>query len=551
MGKMKNSQTSSATLSWIKIILFLQILLLPTVAVGGQITLAWSQNTETDLAGYRIFCRESSNSYTFANPFWTGTATQVTINNLKDDTDYYFLVKAYTKSGIESLSSNEVYFHTPAVSSSDDDNASDQEPDTSGDDASDSQTDDQDSSGSNSDDSGGSSWTVCESCNNVELQVSDGNDDAEEQGSGYMYLNSTDLELVYDSINQSVGIRFQKVSIPTGAVIKHAHLQFQTDEENSSATSLNISGEAIDNAPAFTSASYNISQRSRTSAAVNWQPEAWETLWEAGSKQRTPELSTVVQEIVDRSGWSSGNALAFIITGTGERGAESYEGSPAGAPLLYVEYLTPEDNQGSTTSDNTGTSTSDNDDDIQNNVMSVALTDGKQLIVSVPDGIIISRLEIKDNPSDLNLPPVDLEFAYGLVNLAITTVDSNGSAVVTLSFPEDASPETYYKYGPTPDNPENHWYEFSYDGETGAQIEGNVIKLHFVDGKRGDANLDTTDNKISDSVGGAVFRNSQSVAIETDATTDAEDNGTNDGGGKGGCFIQSIPLSQTNILKIW
>ena len=52
------------------------------------------------------------------------------------------------------------------------------------------------------------------------------------------------------------------------------------------------------------------------------------------------DLAPVLQEIVNRSGWASGNALALIVTGSGRRVAVSYEGSPAGAPLLHVEYTT-------------------------------------------------------------------------------------------------------------------------------------------------------------------------------------------------------------------
>jgi hypothetical protein len=43
---------------------------------------------------------------------------------------------------------------------------------------------------------------------------------------------------------------------------------------------------------------------------------------------------------VSRPGWSANNALAIIITGTGERSAWSFDGSPKLAPLLYVEYTT-------------------------------------------------------------------------------------------------------------------------------------------------------------------------------------------------------------------
>jgi len=59
---------------------------------------------------------------------------------------------------------------------------------------------------------------------------------------------------------------------------------------------------------------------------------------EAGVAQQTPEISAIIQDIVDRPGWASGNSLVIIITGTGLRTAEAFEGAAAGAPLLHVEY---------------------------------------------------------------------------------------------------------------------------------------------------------------------------------------------------------------------
>jgi len=73
---------------------------------------------------------------------------------------------------------------------------------------------------------------------------------------------------------------------------------------------------------------------------VSWSPPVWTTVGQAGPDQRTPDLMPIVQEIVDRPGWASGNSLVVIISGTGERVAESYEGDSAGAPLLHVEYTT-------------------------------------------------------------------------------------------------------------------------------------------------------------------------------------------------------------------
>jgi hypothetical protein len=85
-----------------------------------------------------------------------------------------------------------------------------------------------------------------------------------------------------------------------------------------------------------------------------------------------------------------------------------------------------------------------------------------------------------------------LNFTSGLFGFSVTRPNSNDAGVVTVEviLPEGALPTTYYKYGPTPDNPQDHWYEFMYDGETGAEINGNLVTLHFVDGQRGDSDLE-------------------------------------------------------------
>src|SRR6476661_7822168 len=155
-----------------------------------------------------------------------------------------------------------------------------------------------------------------------------------------MSLTSSDLEFVYDGSNQRVGMRFTSVAVPRGATITHAYLQFEADETQSEPTSLAIQGQAADNAAVFGTASGNISTRARTVASVAWSPPAWGLISEAGPNQRTPELASVVQEIVNRTGWASGNALALIVTGTGHRTARAYEGKPTATALLHIEYDT-------------------------------------------------------------------------------------------------------------------------------------------------------------------------------------------------------------------
>ncbi len=174
----------------------------------------------------------------------------------------------------------------------------------------------------------------------VEVRVAASADDAEEDTSRLIDLTSSDLELIHEATDQTVGIRFRGVDIPPSASIVRAYIQFNADEAQSEPTALVIHGEAADNPPPFSTATGNISLRGRTTTAVSWSAvPAWTTLQESGPNQRTPDISGMIQEIVNRGGWARGNALAVILTGSGHRTAMSFDGSKAGAPLLHVEYV--------------------------------------------------------------------------------------------------------------------------------------------------------------------------------------------------------------------
>lgn len=173
-----------------------------------------------------------------------------------------------------------------------------------------------------------------------EGRVSMGADDAEQRTSGVVILPSSDLELTRDlSDTQTVGLRFADVDIPPGATIQAAYLQFQADEKGLDSASFTIHGQAARDAPVFRAKFGNISNRATTDASVEWSPPPWLTVGQAGPDQRTPDIGELVREIVNRADWTSGNALAFIFTGNGQRVVESYEGDPDGAPLLHIQYV--------------------------------------------------------------------------------------------------------------------------------------------------------------------------------------------------------------------
>ena len=77
----------------------------------ASVTLAWDANSETNLAGYRVYYGPSSQSRT--NTVDAGNATTVTISNLSPGVTYSFVATAYDIGGLESEPSNEVNHTVP------------------------------------------------------------------------------------------------------------------------------------------------------------------------------------------------------------------------------------------------------------------------------------------------------------------------------------------------------------------------------------------------------------------------------------------------------
>ncbi|MGI9604623.1 MAG: Ig-like domain-containing protein, partial [Acidimicrobiales bacterium] len=175
----------------------------------------------------------------------------------------------------------------------------------------------------------------------IDIRIDAGSDDAEERQNTGMSVTSSDLEMTFDvGGDQTIGLRFNNVAVPPNATIVSAWLQFTVDEAHSGPTTLTVQGQASDNPATFQTINGNITSRPFTTAAVPWVPPAWNVIGEAGPAQRTPDISSVVQEIVSRPGWAQGNSLALFVSGTGERVAESFNGKPASAPLLHLEVST-------------------------------------------------------------------------------------------------------------------------------------------------------------------------------------------------------------------
>lgn len=178
-------------------------------------------------------------------------------------------------------------------------------------------------------------------------RIAQSSDDAEQTVStGTVNITSSTLNIPRSTTNPQLdGLRFQNVSIPQGATITSATIQFTANASNTTTTvNATIRGEAEDNAATFAATNNNISSRSTTSASTSWSNIG---SWTSGATTNatTPDLTSIVQEIVNRGGWASGNNMSFIISDNSSsasttRPAYSYDGSTADAALLTINYQT-------------------------------------------------------------------------------------------------------------------------------------------------------------------------------------------------------------------
>ena len=173
----------------------------------------------------------------------------------------------------------------------------------------------------------------------AEATVERSNDDAEERlDNGVVILNSGDLD-AGDQDEETTGVlsglRFVDLEVPQGATITGAYIEFFAHERGNEPTSLQLHAEAIDDAHAFSSLDHDISRRTLTLEAAHWSPPAFN---HRGQSRTTSDLSHVVQEIVDRPGWTAGNDITFVISGQGSRKLRTIEGGSSRNSRLRVAY---------------------------------------------------------------------------------------------------------------------------------------------------------------------------------------------------------------------
>lgn len=189
------------------------------------------------------------------------------------------------------------------------------------------------------------------------ISLTSNNDDVEEvvvdygDPVGTMDLTSSDLELGGVSRNQglmNIGLRYNNVNIPQGSTVTEAYIQFNAADSGNDSPEISIYGENVANAVAYTGTLGNLSSRVLTNSNVVWNIPEWVNEGDRGDAQKTVNIATIINEIVNRSDWVSNNSINIIMKPTGTtlgvsstsagREAETYSSSNSndGAELIVM-----------------------------------------------------------------------------------------------------------------------------------------------------------------------------------------------------------------------
>lgn len=160
-----------------------------------------------------------------------------------------------------------------------------------------------------------------------------GDDDADELAT---VVTVGGASLTLGGATRYAGMRIPGVSLPVGATVTSASLTLTAAATDATYSDLQIRGEAVDSAAAYTAAASDISSRNMTVASTQWIPEGWT----AGTAYESPDISAVVQEVIDVSGWAQNNPVNLIVTGTAasSRTVDAFEAGLSDAPLLTIDY---------------------------------------------------------------------------------------------------------------------------------------------------------------------------------------------------------------------
>jgi hypothetical protein len=171
-------------------------------------------------------------------------------------------------------------------------------------------------------------------------QVAAGADDADEFDDGSGFGAGASTVQLHANTNAAArrngGFRFTSIAIAQAATIQNAYLQLFVTNTDTDDPLITISAQDADN-PVNFSDDADVTTRvgSRTTATVAVSATGVGVGW-----YLIPGLTAIIQEIVDRGGWASGQAMVILIEGSAASASSftvrSYDGDSGEAAKLTI-----------------------------------------------------------------------------------------------------------------------------------------------------------------------------------------------------------------------
>jgi hypothetical protein len=147
----------------------------------------------------------------------------------------------------------------------------------------------------------------------------------------------------WNDVEQACGLRFCNITIPQEASIDSAWIVARAEYDTYD-VSVRIYGNDTDSAASF-SDSLDFDNRVRTTACVDWNltGDFGSGFLRTDTLTGGADLAPVIQEIVNRPGWKSGNAIVLLFhnngtTGDSRKRFRSYDRGVTYSDTLHVIY---------------------------------------------------------------------------------------------------------------------------------------------------------------------------------------------------------------------
>lgn len=156
-------------------------------------------------------------------------------------------------------------------------------------------------------------------------------------------VNTTSDEVVISFSTNPVtsAFRFTELNIPQGATITAAYLKFSSAQYNIASTNITISGELVGNSTSLSTLNNSLSSKAQTAAMVDWSVD--NEFPSGGNEVSSPDITPVIQEIINQANWCGGNALTVLLNAQGTstssaRRVMAYDDGTGTAPQLVISY---------------------------------------------------------------------------------------------------------------------------------------------------------------------------------------------------------------------